>query len=81
MSIDLSEVPKQPCDKSERLRQREQPVLRPWGRCILGGFVESQEAPCIWGQESKDQGEDKRLWKGQGLGWETLMNLAEAFEL
>ena len=29
MSIDLSEVPEQPCDKSERLRQREQPVLRP----------------------------------------------------
>ena len=29
MSIDLSEVPEQPWDKSECLRQREQPVLRP----------------------------------------------------
>ena len=29
MSIDLSEVLKQPCDKSECLRQREQPMLRP----------------------------------------------------
>ena len=28
MSIDLSEVLRQPCDKSERLRQREEPVPR-----------------------------------------------------
>lgn len=28
-STDLSEVLRQPCDKSERLRQREQPVPRP----------------------------------------------------